>query len=202
MVLPELLWGRLSNQMFILAAHYAWTKENRIPFFVQDEKYFSKYADEIRKLYSNGIEMCKEDKVAIHVRRAKNPLNPQEPAYSQNPFYADLGHHLHEDMSDSYYARAMALFPGEKFLVFSDDIEWCKGSELFKGCEFAEGGTALEDMNRMASCKHNIIANSSFSWWAGWLNPNPNKIVIAPKQWFANPEHEYLIGIPDTWKRI
>ena len=73
----------------------------------------------------------------------------------------------------------MAMFPNEKFLVFSDDIDWCKKQPIFKDCEFSEG-TELEDLNLMASCKHNIIANSSFSWWAGYLNPNADKRVIAP----------------------
>lgn len=197
---PDKIFGRLSNRMFQMAALYAHCKDNGYPIFVQDEKYFAKYADEIRALYSEGISSG-IDKVAIHVRRAKNPVNPQEPAYSDNEFYVDLGHHLHEDMSDNYYVRAMALFPGEKFTVFSDDIEWCKGQEMFKDCDFYHG-TEIEDMNAMASHKHNIVANSSFSWWAAWLNPNPDKRVIAPKQWFADPANESLIGIPKAWERV
>lgn len=199
MVNPDKIFGRLSNRMFQMAALYAWTKDNNIPFFVQDEKYFKKYEKEIRDLYSDGISSI--DKVSIHVRRAKNPINPSEPAYSENSFYVDLGHHLHEDMSDNYYVRAMAMFPGKKFLVFSDDIEWCKNSPLFKDCEFFHG-TELEDMNMMASCEHNIIANSSYSWWAAWLNKNPNKIVVAPARWFADHSNDYLIGIPSSWIRI
>lgn len=197
---PDKIFGRLSNRMFQMAALYAYCKDNGYPIFVQNEKYFKKYENEIRTLYSEGIGFI--DKVSIHVRRAKNPINPNEPAYSNNSFYVDLGHHLHEDMNDNYYVRAMALFPGENFVVFSDDIEWCKQQEMFKGCSFAEGGTEIEDMNLMASCKHNIIANSSFSWWAAWLNPNPGKTVIAPKQWFSNPEDEKYIGIPSSWTRI
>lgn len=200
MVNPDKIFGRLSNRMFQMAAFYAWTKDNNIPFFVQDEKYFKKYEDDIRRLYGDGITYI--DKVSIHVRRAKNPINPSEPAYSENQFYVDLGHHLHEDMSDNYYVRAVAMFPSEKFLVFSDDIEWCKQSPIFRGCEFSEGKSEIEDLNAMASCKSNIIANSSFSWWAAWLNPNPDKKIIAPAKWFSNPEDEKLIGIPDSWIRI
>lgn len=200
MVNPDKIFGRLSNRMFLMAAWYAHSKDNDIPFFAQDEKYFEKYADKIRDLYSDGIKTW--NRVSIHVRRAKNPINPEEPAYSENGFYADLGHHAHEDMSDNYYVRAMKMFPDDKFVVFSDDIEWCKQQEMFKDCEFSEGWDEISDLNAMASCKHNIIANSSFSWWAAWLNPNPNKIVIAPKQWFANPADEHLIGIPSTWIRV
>ncbi len=198
---PDRIFGRLSNRMFIMAAFYAWTMENNIPFFVQNENYFKKYEQDIRKMYGEGITGG-VDRVSIHVRRAKNPIDPSEPAYSQNSFYVDLGHHLHEDMSDNYYLRAMSLFPGEKFLVFSDDIPWCKQNPLFKYCEFSEGLSEIEDLNLMANCKHNIIANSSFSWWAAWLNPNIEKKVIAPKKWFTDEENESLIGIPSSWTRI
>lgn len=202
MVNPDKIFGRLSNRMFQMAAFFAYCWDNNTHFFVQDEKYFKRYEKQIRELYSEGIDQRNRGYVGIHVRRAKNPINPQEPAYSENPFYVNLMHHLHKDMSGNYYVRAMALFPEYKFKVFSDDIEWCKQQEIFKGCEFVEGGTEISDLNEMASCEHNIIANSSFSWWAAWLNPNPNKIVVAPKQWFANLENEKFIGIPEIWKRI
>ncbi len=201
MVNPDLLFGRLSNRLFLMAAWYAHAKDNNIPFFAQDEKYFAKYADEIRELYSTDIVPNSIDRVAIHVRRAKNPINPDEPAYAENGFYADLGHHLHEDMSDNYYVRAMAMFPGEKFTVFSDDIEWCEKQAMFKNCEFSYG-TELEDLNKMASCKHIIGANSSFSFWAAWLGEYPGRKTIFPKKWFSNPDDEYLIGIPERWTRI
>ena len=201
MVNPDKIFGRLSNRMFLMAAWYAHAKDNDIPFFAQDEKYFKKYEMDIRQIYSADIVPNSINKVAIHVRRAKNPINPQEPAYSENSFYVDLGHHLHEDMSDNYYIRAMKIFPHEKFLVFSDDIEWCKQSPLFTGCEFTHG-TELEDLNMMASCKSHIIANSSFSWWAAYLGQYPAQIVIAPKRWFTNPEDEKLIGIPKQWIRL
>lgn len=199
MINPDKLFGRLSNRMFLMAAWYAHAKDNNIAFFAQDEKYFEKYKDDIKYLYSPGI--IQSDYVSIHVRRAKNPIDPTEPAYNENFFYVDLGHHQHEDMSDNYYKRAMDMFPGEKFLVFSDDIEWCKTSQLFDGCEFYHGDE-LDDMNRMAGCKSNIIANSSFSWWAAYLNPNLNKRVIAPAKWFSDSNNEQLIGIPQQWQRI
>lgn len=200
MIPIEILCGRLSNKMFIMAAHFAYCRDNGVPFFVQDEKYFLKYEKEIREMYGTGIGFI--DRISIHVRRGKNPMNPGEPAYSDNKFYVDLGHHLHHENIDNYYIRAMALFPNEKFLIFSDDMEWCKKQDIFKDCEFSEGNSEVEDLNLMASCKSNIIANSSFSWWAAWLNPNPDKVVVAPQKWFSNPEDEKLIGIPQKWIRI
>src|SRR3990167_831578 len=196
---PDRIFGRLSNRLFQMAALYAYCRDNNYPIFVQDEKYFVRYKDEIKKLFSDGIDQRYKGYVGVHVRRAKNPINPQEPAYSENPFYVDLGHHLHEDMSDNYYVKAMAMFPNYKFLIFSDDPEWCREQEIFKDCQILHG-SEIDDLNDMASCEHNIIANSSFSWWAAWLNPNPDKIVVAPKQWFADPENEKFIGIPSRWE--
>ena len=78
------------------------------------------------------------------------------------------------------------------FLVFSDDLEWCKNQDFFKSlhCTFVDNQespdlNAIIDLYTMAQCKHNIIANSSFSWWSAYLNKHEDKIVVAPKQWFG-----------------
>jgi hypothetical protein len=174
--------GRLGNQMFEFAALYAMTRDLGVDYYVQDEKFFSKYKDEIRLMYGQGIKYI--DRVSIHVRRGD---------YVRNPFYVDLS-------KTDYYATAIAMFPNDKFLVFSDDIEWCK--EYFEGdmFEFAEDNDEVGDLNMMAGCKHNIIANSSFSWWAAWLNPNPRKLVIAPKAW--HPDRVERTKLPDSWIRL
>jgi len=68
---------------------------------------------------------------------------------------------------------------------------------------YVEGNEkGYEDMRLMMNCKHNIIANSSFSWWAAWLNQNPNKIVVAPKQWFNDPTVDTKDVIPETWQKV
>ena len=68
---------------------------------------------------------------------------------------------------------------------------------------FVEGHSEVEDLWLMSLCKHNIIANSSFSWWGAWLNNNPNKKVIAPKKWFG--DHVNLNTsdlLPESWIKI
>ncbi len=192
MVNPDIIFGRLGNRMFQMATLYAYCKTNNFPFYVQDEKYFKPCEKEIRQLYGDDIVPNSINQVAIHVRRGKNPINPEEPAYAENPFYVTL---------EEYYERAMALFPTDDFLVFSDDIEWCNEQEMFKGCEFYHG-TEVEDLNMMASCKHIIGANSSYSWWASWLGDYIGRKIVTPARWFTDIENEKLIGIPNHWIQI
>lgn len=174
--------GRLGNQMFQFAALYAITREFGVDYYCQDPRWFEKYEFDIRKLFGENIKY--DHRVSIHVRRTDMTTNNFDINLSET----------------DYYKKAMALFEKEHFLVFSDDIEWCKQQELFKGCEFSEGKVDWEDLNLMAGCKGNIIANSSFSWWAAYLNPFKNKVVICP-------EFEYLDHIerrirPLEWKRV
>lgn len=173
------LFGRLGNQMFQSAYIYGQMKLGHIPdIYVQDPAYFDHCKDEVKKMFGSGIN--KVDMVGIHVRRGD---------YVNNPFYVDL-------METPYYRDAMALFPNEDFIVFSDDIEWCKNQGIFKDCEFSNGNE-IEDLNLMASCKGIITANSSFSWWAGYLS---DAKVIAPKKWYTDGEER--TKCPSNWIRI
>jgi hypothetical protein len=186
------LIGRLSNQMFITAAHYARCQETGEHFFVQDEKYFEKYKEQIKNLFSAGINRNSIDRVAIHRRLTD---------YVGNSFYVDLGHHEHEKLEDNYFVRAMSEFPNAKFLVFSDDVETAKKEPMFQGDRFEfPNGSEIEDMNMMASCKGIIGSNSSFSWWGAYLS-GAEKIVF-PKGWFANPENDKFIGLLPEWIRL
>jgi hypothetical protein len=109
---------------------------------------------------------------------------------------------------DYYRAAAQEILKKIRkpnFYIFSDDIEWARQNLNFLPCPtYVEHNTGLEsyqDMRLMSSCEHHIIANSSFSWWAAWLNPNPDKIVIAPRVWFTkNLPDEDLI--PPQWLRL
>lgn len=179
MIHPDTLFGRLGNRMFQMAYIYAQMKEGNIPdIYVQDYQLFQKYEKEIQEWYGKGVGYL--DFVAIHVRRGTNPLNPQEPPYSENPFYVTLS-------ETDYYEKAMELFPVDKFLVFSDDPEYCLNKWKDNGrMKIMQTGDQEEDFNLMASCKSQIIANSSYSWWAGFVNLNPVKKVVYPAQWFSD----------------
>ena len=177
------LSGRLGNQMFQFAFLYSYARDHGLDYYFQDEYFFQEHQEAIRTLFSYGIPEP-TDMVAIHVRRGD---------YVGNGFYVDL-------FEEGYYERAMDLFPvGTKFLVFSDDIEWCRSN--FSGVSFWETGDEIKDMNKMASCKAHIVANSSFSWWGAWLCPEyPDNKVIAPKDWFSDGVERTVL--PSHWIKI
>lgn len=149
--------------------------------YFQSEKYFSKYEKQIKDLFAPTQEILDEieskfgnilnqDTCSIHVRRGD---------------YVKLAQH-HPPCSNEYYDKAIKEIPeGVKFLVFSDDTEWCR--ENFKEDKFIviDGNNDIVDLYLMVKCKHNIIANSSFSWWGAWLNDNNGKIVVSPVTWFG-----------------
>lgn len=183
MIAPWKIFGRLGNSMFQYAFLYSYAKDLGIDFYFQDEYYFKEHENAIRTLFSSGIPEL-NDYIAIHVRRGD---------YVGNAFYVDL-------TDTDYYQRAMQQFRHGKFLVFSDDIEWCRDQEIFKDCEFFFEDE-IADMNMMAACKGQIIANSSFSWWGAWLSPRyPENKVIAPKQWFSDGIERTIL--PKHWKQI
>lgn len=129
-----------------------------------------------------------DSRVSIHVRCGKNPTNPDEPAYSENPFYVNL-------MRDTnYYEEAQKLFPNERFLIFSDSIEFVKKGFIGHQYDFSEWKTEEEDFRAMASCKAHIIANSSFSYMAAYLGGGK---TIYPKAWFVDGIQR--VGFPEDW---
>ncbi|MBE8232160.1 MAG: alpha-1,2-fucosyltransferase, partial [Endozoicomonadaceae bacterium] len=127
-----------------------------------------------KSLISTQEQIENSESVSIHVRRGD---------YLNHP---DVG-----VLDVDYYKRAVKLIAervkSPTFFVFSNDIQWCKDNFTFiDKCHFLEeGGTELDDMALMSKCSHNIIANSSFSWWGAWLNNKSNRIIIAPKKWMA-----------------
>lgn len=174
----------------------------------QSEKYFKKIESTIRADFSFTLPQGEKDKevsnlisksnsVSIHIRRADYVTDANA--------NKTLG-----TCSIEYYAKAVDLLAQKvtdpHFFVFSDDHEWVKQHITINYpavyVDHNNADTNFQDMRLMASCKHNIIANSSFSWWGAWLNGNPDKIVIAPKQWFADTSKNDSDLIPSTWTRI
>ena len=123
--------------------------------------------------YLEPINKC--NSVSLHVRRG-DYLN------LKNINVLDVDYY----MKAVEYIRKSIEKP--TFFIFSDDLDWCKKSLGFlDGCIYVDRTqTEIDDLKLMSFCRHNIIANSSFSWWGAWLNQNPKKTVIAPKDWMLN----------------
>lgn len=142
----------------------------------QSDKYFLHAIDEVRWYFRMHDEPPLNDYVAVHVRLGDYGEQPSAHHPSGNPF--------HPRMNLSYYAPAMALFPGRKFLVFSDGIEECK--QMFgDSVEYSEGRSYFEDFKLMKRCHSFIVSNSSFSMFAAILASQPGKEVVAPAPWFG-----------------
>jgi hypothetical protein len=110
-------------------------------------------------------------------------------------------------MPMAYYEEALTFFPGDMpVTVYSDDIEWCKTQFNGQWHSFSEGRSPLEDLLAMSRHEHQIIANSTFSWWAAYINKNPDKFVVSPSadNWFAgtNKRHNTKDLIPAKWHQI
>ena len=123
-----------------------------------------------------------------------------------------INNDIHGACSIEFYKKSIEYISNNVsnpfIFIFSDDIKWArKNLKLDYPCEYISGNNGNKnyvDMQLMSLCKHNIIANSSFSWWGAWLNLNPNKIVIAPKQWYSDKVRNAQTSdlISNTWIRI
>lgn len=170
----------------------------------QNWRYFNDYADSIRTFYRFQLPLDSKNyllveqlrvnpkTVSIHVRRGD---------YLKAKNYAGL-------CGLEYYTKAIAyvrdrLQGNIHFLIFSDDIAWCKehimpllGMARQTYVDWNCGPNSYVDMQLMSECRHNIIANSSFSWWAAWLNTHSDKIVVAPEKW-TNTKVNCQFQMPD-----
>lgn len=175
----------------------------------QSEKYFSTIDQQLRQDLQLAIPLTSIQKtlaekisadpnaVALHVRRGDYVADPTTTAF-------------HGLCPIEWYEKAVALIkernPYAHFYIFSDDYVWVKDNlKLSSPMHFIQpspDGQEAIDLHLMSLCKHNIIANSSFSWWGAWLNNNPKKIVIAPTRWFATNHHNTIDLIPSSWIRL
>ena len=144
------------------------------------------------------IKIKSANSIAIHIRRGD---------YINDVITSQY----HGSCSLDYYLEAIKLLTSENkdstLVFFSDDSDWVKKelndlpySKIIVGHNKDEN--SWKDMLLMSSCHHNIIANSSFSWWAAWLNENPEKKVIAPKEWFKTKDLDTLTLLPEEWKKL
>ena len=129
-----------------------------------------------------------DNMVAMHIRRG-DYVNKQD---------------RHPVQLIDYYKKAIKYFDSSKsFYILSDDIEWCKTHFIGNQFKFIENELDYIDLWIMSLCEHNIIANSSFSWWGAWLNNNPDKKVIAPANWYGpNKKLDDKDLIPEKWIKI
>lgn len=175
--------------------------------FFQNQRYFKDIRPQLLKDLSylshptgKNIEMLRrigKDKssVSIHVRRGDYAHSIKHNA-------------THGLKGKEYYDKALKVItkrlPRPNFYVFSDEPEWCKNNLKFEyPTTYIDWNTeGAEDMRLMRSCRHNILANSSFSWWGAWLNENPDKIVIAPRIWVNDPALDTSDLLPPEWIAI
>ncbi len=173
--------------------------------YFQSEIYFKNIRDILLKEFTLTKELGEEagkiknilensEGVAINIRHA----DYLRPDYIK----------IYRTCNMEYYNKAVEYIKNEVknplICVFSDDPEWVKKEFKIENVIFA-GNDILKDyeqMYLMSICKHNIIANSSFAWWGAWLNKNPNKIVIGPKQWLVNKTSDKLDVLPKEWIQI
>jgi hypothetical protein len=163
--------------------------------FFQSLKYFEHCQDEVKEVFKLPRTDGLQSYVSIHVRRG----DYVKYAKSFPPVTLD---YIHKAMT------RMKYYGFTNFMVFSDDINWCKAN--IKGVKYSAGNNAFEDMSLMASCGNHIISNSTFSWWAAYLGINPDRHIISPshKSWFGTGNGVVqAIGypkdiIPEGWEQI
>lgn len=178
--------------------------------YFQSSKYFIGYEGLIKDLFLFPIneldilnkelllKIKKANTISVHIRRGD---------YIEDK----MTHQFHGCCSVEYYLKAITLlmdrYTDSTLVFFSDDGNWVK--EQFENLHypkiFIDNNSAENswvDMLLMSSCRHNIIANSSFSWWGAWLNKNLDKTVIAPKKWFETKDLDTKTLLPKEWIQL
>jgi hypothetical protein len=176
----------------------------------QSHRYFDDIDEVIRgdfrfvpPLQGKNEELCElirsVESVSLHVRRGDYATSE-----ATSRFHGAVGSGYYRAALAEVRARAGARSP--HLFVFSDDPGWCERHLAFDEpttyVDHNPPDRGYEDMRLMSSCRHNVIANSSFGWWAAWLNPNPRRVVVAPRRWFADPRMDTSDLLPDDWIRM
>lgn len=175
--------------------------------FYQDERYFLSVESEVREAFRfdetrlnaesrEWLQRITQDEkaVALHVRRGD---------YLQGHFWDILGRVCQKGYYQRAVEAALERVPDAHFYVFSNDQAWVKENLQLPQASFIDcnhGADSWQDMLLMSRCRHNVICNSSFSWWAAWLNANPEKLVFCPNHWYAGDENPRIL--PSDWLRV
>ncbi len=209
-ILQKLIWRMFASSPVVLqnkfdfhSEYLNFRKPKYLDGYWQSEKYFGAYFDIIRndfkfpqlnvknKDYADKIQQT--ESVSIHIRMGD---------YVNHPLHGGI-------CTLDYYKMAIEKINSKiatpNFFIFSNDVEWCKRNLQIENAIYVtgnDGENSFRDMQLMSMCKHNIIANSSFSWWGAWLNSNPDKIIIAPNKWFNDPTINTKDLLPDSWIQI
>lgn len=174
----------------------------------QSEDYFMNVQDKVRNAFrfqgalsDRNQEMLHTIKntnsISIHVRRGDYINNPE--------VYKSLGSICNKQYFESAVEMVLQRVENPVFFIFSDDIQWVKENISINGplhfINWNKQENSYLDMQLISECKHNIISNSSFSWWAAWLNQYSDKIVIAPAKW-THSEDPVKNRIPESWSTL
>lgn len=175
----------------------------------QSAKFFKGAEAELRELYQLNISLDEKSNVSLNKIQNTNSvcLHIRRGDYVSNEHYSKM---IGAKSNDYYYNALKKIAATQNDIavfVFSDDIEWCK-----QNLKFEYPATFMDDNNcnnnhhqqfkLMSSCKHFVISNSTFSWWAAWLGSFKNKIVIAPQTWFADGSQQENDIVPEEWVRM
>lgn len=193
------------KEEFVLDINVMKQKKSFIEGIWQVEDYFKDIGDIVKKEFEFRIpndpvnldiikKIQTSESVSIHVRRG-DYLDPQWQkilgVIKTTNYYNNAISYLNTRVSNPF------------FFVFSDDVNWARENLGIRNCIYIDhnkGKKSYIDMYLMSLCKHNIIANSTFSWWAAWLNKNMDKIVIMPEHWIIGKKCEGMF--PESWIKI
>jgi hypothetical protein len=179
------------------------TSRTYIEGYFTSEFFFEDVADVIRNDFTLKSQPSERNKLIIDQMMAESSvcLSVRRGDFVNNP--------LHDVCSIDYFQRAVALINQKLsdpvFYIFSDDNDWVKHNlKLEQRHVYITHNYPdfYEDLRLMQSCRHHIIPNSTFSWWAAWLCRHPDKIVIGPEIWLNTTEIDYSYFLPKTWLRI
>ena len=174
----------------------------------QSEKYFIDHREALLDIFTLSKEISHQSKAYLQGITKSNSisLHIMRGDYVSN----ESTNKIHGTCDVEYYQQAFSKIKethdNAHFFVFSDDLDWAKDNlgfiDKITYIELAEDIPDHEEMFLMSQCNHNIIANSSFSWWGAWLNQHINKIIIAPKNWFRVDIHDTKDLTPADWTLI